>query len=203
MESAVRPYGETYTTVYLGQGTVMSDGSVVADYLGIASVYSLEKDTYVRGKGKTSGAKAGGGESNLLESIIGGAITTAGYFESAYIAEAGTEFVYGQRINGVVRSASTLTRVNRISSMSAARGFSRTGTGLTILSAGVTVIDGLTNENGWQNHHTADLLVTGGFYTTAAFFPVVGWVAGGLYFAADLTTQYYTGKSITQNLFDN
>jgi hypothetical protein len=67
---------------------------------------------------------------------------------------------------------------------------------------GVTVIDGLTNDKGWQNHHTADLIVTGAIYTAAAAFPVVGWIAGGLYFAADVTTQYYTGKSITENLFD-
>ena len=95
-----------------------------------------------------------------------------------------------------------MTRANRISSLSTAKTFSRAGTGLAILSAGATVVDGLTNDKGWQNHHSADLFVTGVIYCTAVSFPVVGWVAGGLYFVADLTTQYYTHKSITQNLFD-
>lgn len=127
---------------------------------------------------------------------------TAGTFQAAYIAQAGQTFRYGQRIDGIVRSSQTLTRANRISSLSTARTFSKVGNGLTFLSVGVTVVDGLTNDNGWQNHHTADLLVTGAIYSTAAAFPIIGWAAGGLYFAADLTTQYYTGKSITQNLFD-
>jgi RHS repeat-associated protein len=145
---------------------------------------------------------AGGGVPNWVGTAIGAADATAGAFETAYTVQAGQTLRYGQRVNGVVRSANTLTRANRISSLSTARTFSRAGTGLTVLSAGVTVVDGLTNDKGWQNHHTADLLVTGAIYGTAAAFPVVGWVVGGLYFAADLTTQYYTGKSITQNLFD-
>lgn len=143
-----------------------------------------------------------GGIPNWVGTTIGATNASAGYFQTAYIVQAGQTLKYGQRVNGVVRSAKTLTRANRISSLSAARTFSKAGTGLTILSAGVTVVDGLTNKNGWQNHHTADLIVTGTIYATAAAFPVVGWIAGGLYFAADLTTQYYTGKSITQNLFD-
>ena len=142
------------------------------------------------------------GVPNWVGTAIGTADATAGYFETAYIVQAGQTFRYGQRINGVVRSANTLTRANRISSLSTAKTFSRAGTGLAILSAGATVVDGLTNDKGWQNHHSADLFVTGVIYGTAASFPVVGWVAGGLYFVADLTTQYYTHKSITQNLFD-
>ncbi len=82
------------------------------------------------------------------------------------------------------------------------RNLGRIGTGLAVLGAGATVLDGLTNQNGWQNHHTADLAIQGAIYGTALAFPVVGWIAGAVYFAADLTTQYYTGKSITQNLFN-
>jgi RHS repeat-associated protein len=144
----------------------------------------------------------GGGVPNWVETTIGVADATAGYFGTAYTVQAGQTLRYGQRVNGVVRSANTLTRANRISSLSTARTFSRAGTVLTFLSVGVTVVDGLTNDKGWQNHHTADLMLTGAIYGTAAAFPVVGWVAGGLYFAADLTTQCYTGKSITQNLLD-
>ncbi len=64
----------------------------------------------------------------------------------------------------------------------------------------MTVYDGMSN--GWQSHHTADLLITGGFYALSASVPVAGWIVGGAYFVADVGTQYYTGKSITENLFD-
>lgn len=74
------------------------------------------------------------------------------------------------------------------------------GSAATGLSVGMTIYD--SRINGWKNHHTADLLITGGMYGVALAFPVVGWAAGGLYFAGDLTCRYYTGKSITENLFD-
>jgi hypothetical protein len=149
------------------------------------------------------GAKGqGGGIPNWIGNIFGVVDATADYFEAGYTVQAGQTFRFGQRTNGTVRSANTLTRANRISSLSTARTFSRAGTELTILSAAITTADGLSNDNGWQNHHTADLLITGTIYGTAAAFPVVGWIAGGIYLVADLTTQYYTGKSITQNLFD-
>jgi len=32
--------------------------------------------------------------------------------------------------------------------------------------------------------------------------PAAGLVVGGIYFDGDITTQYYTGKSLTQNHFD-
>lgn len=148
------------------------------------------------------GAKQSGGLPNWVHNTLGAASATNGYLHAGYLNDAKQKYKYAQRINGKVRSASTITRANRISSLSTARGLSRIGGGLTFLAAGATVYDGLIGEAGWQNHHTADLLVTGAIYGTAAAFPVVGWIVGGLYFAADLTTQYYTGKSITENLFD-
>ncbi|MGY6562375.1 MAG: hypothetical protein ACXITV_09730, partial [Luteibaculaceae bacterium] len=143
-----------------------------------------------------------GGTPDWVNNTIGAAGTTIGFFQVGYLNDANQKFKYAQRINGKVRSASTITRANRISSLSTAKSLSRVGGGVTFLAAGATVYDGLTGNIGWQNHHTADLLVTGLIYGTAAAFPVVGWIVGGLYFATDLTTKYYTGKSITQNLFD-
>jgi len=68
-----------------------------------------------------------------------------------------------------------------------------------MFSAGATVVDGWTN--GWQNHHTADLVVTGALYAITAATPV-GWVVGGAYFILDMTIMANTGKSITEHLFD-
>lgn len=76
----------------------------------------------------------------------------------------------------------------------------RISKGLTGVSVFATTYDGLAN--GWENSHTADLVVTGVLYGLAVSNPV-GWVVGGLYLVADLTTQYYTGKTITQNLFND
>jgi len=84
---------------------------------------------------------------------------------------------------------------------SAVKFASRLGNSLTVASAGITVYDGLTNSNGWQNHHTADLAVTGILYAVALSNPL-GWVVGGGYFVADMITIGVTGQSITENLFD-
>jgi hypothetical protein len=68
----------------------------------------------------------------------------------------------------------------------------------------MTIGDGLTNENGWQNHHTADLVVStveiglGIFEATSP----IGWAFGAVMFVGNLVSEYETGKTITQNLFD-
>ncbi len=82
------------------------------------------------------------------------------------------------------------------------KGLSRVGAGLAVVSVGLTIYDGLTGKDGWQNHHNADLIIAGALYGTALAVPVVGWIAGGLYLAADLTSQLSTGKTLTQNIFD-
>jgi len=52
-----------------------------------------------------------------------------------------------------------------------------------------------------ENHHTADLIITGTLYFLAALNPL-GWVVGGIYTITDLAVQAHTGRSITQNMFD-
>ncbi|MDD5571976.1 MAG: hypothetical protein PHD97_12570 [Bacteroidales bacterium] len=64
----------------------------------------------------------------------------------------------------------------------------------------VTGIDAY-NKGQWQNHHTADIII--GLGTTFMLSGPWGWAAAGAYFVTDLTVKYYTGKSITENLFDN
>ena len=53
-----------------------------------------------------------------------------------------------------------------------------------------------------ENHHSADLALTYGFYEIAASCGTYGWVVGTSYFVIDLGVQAYSGKSITQNLLD-
>ena len=69
-----------------------------------------------------------------------------------------------------------------------------------MISAGITIADGY--NNGWENHHTADLIVNGSLTGLSIVCPVAGFALGGLYFVGDIASQYYTGKSLTQNLFD-
>ena len=65
----------------------------------------------------------------------------------------------------------------------------------------LTFYDGLSNPNGWQAHHTADLFIAGGTYALVAVGPV-GWIAIGIYTAADVATMYYKDRSITELIFD-
>jgi len=80
--------------------------------------------------------------------------------------------------------------------LSAAKGLSK---GAGMLNIVVTGIDAY-KQGEWQNHHTADVII--GLGTTFLLSGPWGWVAGGAYFIADLGVKSYTGKSITQNLFD-
>lgn len=130
----------------------------------------------------------GGGVPTWVGNTVSSVASSAGYFESSYRIDAKQTIKYGQRINGQVRSAETLTRANRMGSLSTAKGLSRVGAGLAVVSVGLTIYDGLTGKDGWQNHHNADLIIAGALYGTALAVPVVGWIAGGLYLAADLTS---------------
>jgi len=76
----------------------------------------------------------------------------------------------------------------------------RAGFGLSLLSANITIADGY--NNGWENHHSADLIFNSALNGLSIVCPLAGLVVGGLYFVGDVTSQYYTGKSLTQNLFD-
>ena len=75
------------------------------------------------------------------------------------------------------------------------KNISRAGKILGAASLVATVLD--AHANGWQGHHVADLALGAAF----TFCPAL-WGVGLAYLAADLTTQYFTGKSITENLLD-
>jgi len=103
----------------------------------------------------------------------------------------------------LIQPTETMLKVgptNLLVSNTLSKTLTRAGVGLSALSAGITIVDGVTN--GWENHHSADLVVNGALTGLSIVCPVAGLVAGGLYFVGDITSQYYTGKSITQNLFD-
>ena len=83
------------------------------------------------------------------------------------------------------------------------KGSSKLGMRLGFVGLGVTTIDGFTNPNGWQKHHTADLVIQGGMLAIATFLPGVGWVVAVGYFAGDLVFQHYhNGQSMTEYYFD-
>lgn len=145
-------------------------------------------------------------EKGGVPTAVGNTFSTLGFeagsFETAYRMNAKQVLSYGRNIDGEIRSAATLTRANRMVSGAVARNLSKVGTGLAAISVGLTIYDGIYNEKGWQNHHTADVAISVAIYGTALAFPVVGWIVGGVYFVADVTSQVATGKSLTQNLFD-
>jgi len=167
----------------------------------------MSKNTFKQHKGVIV-AQNGGNDGNLL----GDASTYLGVASSAlllsdefratstgkYVHVNGATYKIGFR--GNQHLSKYTVQASKINTASTARFVGKISNALVLVGAGVTVYDGISN--GWENHHTADLLVTGGFYALAVSIPVAGWIAGGVYLAADLTTQYYTGKSITENIFD-
>ncbi len=86
-------------------------------------------------------------------------------------------------------------------SETAGRAASTTLGGINIL---FTAVDGITNAKGWQNHHTADILVSAGEIALGwveATSPI-GWALGVGMFVGNIVSEHYTGKSITENLFE-
>ncbi len=71
-----------------------------------------------------------------------------------------------------------------------------------------TIMEGVDNENGWQNHNTADVIISGA-ETVATFLEVsnpVGWAILGveaLWFVGnEIYKNENDGHSITEDLFD-
>jgi hypothetical protein len=80
--------------------------------------------------------------------------------------------------------------------LNAAKGLSKSA---GIIGVAVTGIDAY-NKGQWENHHTADVLI--GLGTTFMLSGPWGWAAAGAYFLIDVGVKSYSGKSITENLFD-
>ncbi len=54
----------------------------------------------------------------------------------------------------------------------------------------------------WQNHHTADVLIGLASTYGLALLGPAGWAIGAGYFLLDYGINAYSGKSITEILFD-
>ncbi|MEM0940478.1 MAG: hypothetical protein AAGI25_11930 [Bacteroidota bacterium] len=83
------------------------------------------------------------------------------------------------------------------------RAGSKFGTRLGVAGVALTVVDA-SIQGEWQNHHTADVLIGSGL-TIGAMIPGINVgvaIIGGVYFLTDLGVQAYSGRSITEHLFD-
>ncbi len=81
--------------------------------------------------------------------------------------------------------------------LSAAKGLSFVA---GVAGVALTGIDAY-NKGQWQSHHTADVLIgIGSLYLLTG---PAGWAIGGSYFLLDIGIKSYTGRSITENLFDH
>jgi RHS repeat-associated protein len=169
-----------------------------------------EYSNYLSGKSVSGRVAANGGVGFTGQDILGLAMQTGNFISSAsddarafangkYVH--GNGKVYSQKFYGNQHVSKYSVGASKATSLTYAKTMGRVSTGLTVVGGVVTVADGLFGEDGWQNHHTADLAVSAIIYGTAAAVPLAGWIVGGLYFVGDMASQYYTGKSITENLF--
>jgi RHS repeat-associated protein len=69
------------------------------------------------------------------------------------------------------------------------------GTGLSIISIGLTVADGLNDKNGFQEKHAIDIAAG-----AMCFLPVIGQAWGILWFSANIISIQTTGKSLSTNM---
>jgi RHS repeat-associated protein len=167
-------------------------------------------------KGTLGGASAGGMTTNG-NSDSGGYLDDAGMLLSltgtmlsgiaeGYKHELTHEYKYGyNKQTGLIRgpiSKETVNRASRISALRSMKNLKGVGNNLAVIGVLTTIADGVYGDEGWKNHHTADVSIQTGL-AAAAFFavPGVGWVAGA-YFIFDLGWRAYSGRSITESLFD-
>jgi len=80
--------------------------------------------------------------------------------------------------------------------LNAAKGLTKGMGGLGVAFTGVDAYQ----KGQWQNHHTTDVLI--GLSTTFVLSNPWGWAAGGASFLIDVGVKSYSGKSITENLFE-
>ena len=72
--------------------------------------------------------------------------------------------------------------------------------GKALGGAGIAITIGDAMSNGLKNHHIADIAI--GIVTTFVITSPIGFGVGTLYFVGDIAIKSYTGKSITEHIFD-
>ena len=78
-----------------------------------------------------------------------------------------------------------------------AEGFSK---GLLGVSLGINIANSFENGK-WQNHNTADLVMSVSIYAISASVPVFGWGLGLTYFVGNMIYEHYhNGRSMTEEL---
>jgi hypothetical protein len=114
-----------------------------------------------------------------------------------------TAISYETTVQGVEGAVALSNKISGTALQGVELGSKGLSVGLGIVSAGFTVANAA--QNGWQNHHTADLLVTAAETGLALFEATnpIGWGLALGMFIGNMVSEHYTGKSITQNLFDN
>jgi len=159
-------------------GTVLDNYQVGGDFVS----------SYLNGLSYYDGESNAGEESNGLELATKVFETTAISYETTEQGVKGavalSNKIAGTALKGVELGSKAIT------------------VGLGFVSAGFTIADAA--QNGWQNHHTADIIVTA-VETGLGLFEVsnpIGWGLAVGMFVGNLISEHYTGKSITQNLFD-
>ncbi len=161
--------------------------------------YETSYHPIVTGQGGGSDDSPGFKLLGFSPSEIGLLANGASVYAGALKANSESNMNYKYKAGSKTHTAKQLTELNKVRMEKIAKVANKAGTRLTIVSAGATVVDGLAN--GWQNHHTADLVITGALYAVAAATPI-GWVVGGVYFIADMAVIANTGQSITEHLFN-
>jgi len=145
----------------------------------------------------------GGGNLSTPNNWTNGAGVGLGAISASVGRAIGNELAY-VNTTSLIKPIQTMLKVgpaNLLVSNTLSKTLTRAGVGLSAVSALITVADAY-NKGEWQGHHTADLIVNGTLTGLSIVCPAAGLVVGGIYFVGDITSQYYTGKSITENLFD-
>ncbi len=82
----------------------------------------------------------------------------------------------------------------------------RVGTKLGVAGILLTGVDAAV-QGQWKAHHTADAVIGGALTLPPVLIAIPGVnvgvaIVGGVYFVADFGWQIYSGKSITESIFD-
>lgn len=131
------------TTYYAPNGTVHD-----AVYTSVVNIVAYRNES----NATATPLSLDGGTPDWVNTTLGTAGATAEFFELAYLQDSKQVYKYAERVNGKIRSAETITRANRISSMTTAKYLGYAGKTLGIygaLNSGAELINDPSNPANW------------------------------------------------------
>ncbi|HOU69470.1 MAG TPA: RHS repeat-associated core domain-containing protein [Paludibacteraceae bacterium] len=136
-----------------------------------------------------------GNYGNVYGMVVSRLATAYGKYQDKFLS------YYTKGVSSINRTNFGFLRINISSLVTTGKVIQMAAKKAPLVSYAITVGDIIYHKE-MKAHHSADIAVTTALTVASAVNPAVGLALTGCYLLADITCQYFTGKSITEKLFD-